>query len=100
VRALGASGYGVFALAVSIGTLVLLPSDFGLPAAVARFVAERREQPLTAAGVLLRGVQLKLIGASIGSLALWIASAPIANAYGDLRLKWPLRWIALSIFGQ
>jgi O-antigen/teichoic acid export membrane protein len=100
VRALGASGYGVFALAVGIGTVVLLPSDFGLPAAVARFVAERREQPLKAAAVLLRGVQLKLIGASVGSLILWIASAPISDVYGDARLKWPLRWMALSIFGQ
>jgi O-antigen/teichoic acid export membrane protein len=100
VRSLGASGYGVFALAVGVGTVVLLPSDFGLPAAVARFVAERRESPLKAAGVLLRGVQLKLIGATVGSVGLWIASVPVADIYGNPRLKWPLRWMALSIFGQ
>jgi len=100
VHALGAKGYGVFALAVGIGTVVLLPSDFGLPAAVARFVAEQRGQPLKAAGVLVRGMQLKLIGASLAALGMWLASAPISHAYGEPQLKWALRWMGLSVFGH
>ena len=52
VRALEPEGYGLFALALSIGGLVLVPSDFGLSQAAARFVAERRGSPAGIAAVL------------------------------------------------
>src|SRR5690349_1231941 len=42
VRALGPTRYGVFALAVGIGALIVLPSDFGISSSTARFVAEHR----------------------------------------------------------
>ena len=44
VRELEPSGYGVFALAVSVGSLVLPFSDFGISQSTARFIAERRGQ--------------------------------------------------------
>jgi O-antigen/teichoic acid export membrane protein len=42
VRALGPKGLGVLALAISIGTLMLLPADFGLSSSAARYIAEHR----------------------------------------------------------
>ena len=36
VRALGPARYGVFALAVGIGALLVLPSDFGISSSTAR----------------------------------------------------------------
>ncbi len=100
VRKLGPSQYGTFAVALSVGLLVLLPSDFGLPAAVARFVAERREDSRAVSDMLMRGVQLKLAATAVGSLGLGALAVPIAGLYGDPRLVWPLRWIAVAIAGQ
>ena len=46
VRVLGPEDYGVFALAISVASLVFLPADFGISQSTARFVAEpRREDP-------------------------------------------------------
>ena len=42
VRALGPREFGVFTLAVSVGALVYLPSDFGISGSASRFIAERR----------------------------------------------------------
>jgi O-antigen/teichoic acid export membrane protein len=100
VRALGASGYGTFTLAVGVGALVWLPSDFGLAAAVARFVAERREDSRAVSGILARGLNLKLIGGIVASLALFASAPAIAAGYGDPGLVWPLRWISVAMFGQ
>ena len=40
VRVLGPEDYGVFALALSVASLVFLPADFGISQSTARFVAE------------------------------------------------------------
>ena len=45
VRKLGPSGYGVFALAVAIGAMVVLLADLGVTQSAERFIAERRSQP-------------------------------------------------------
>lgn len=100
VRALGPTGYGAFAIAVSISLLVLLPSDFGLSAAAARFLAERRHDADAAAGVLARGLHLKLIAGAVTTIALFAAAPLIAHAYGDPGLTWPLRWVSIALFGQ
>ena len=100
VRALGPHGYGAFAIAVSISLLVLLPSDFGLSAAAARFLAERRHDPEAASGVLARGLHLKLIAGAVTTVALFAAAPLIAHAYGDPGLTWPLRWVSIALFGQ
>lgn len=100
VRALGAKGYGVFAIAVSVSALAFLPSDFGLSAAVARFLAERREDAAAASAVLARGLQLKLVAGGVATLALFAAAPLIARAYGARGLTWPLRWVSIAMFGM
>ncbi len=42
LRALGPEDFGVFALAMSVGALVLIPSNLGISMAASRFVAESR----------------------------------------------------------
>jgi len=78
VRALGASGYGVYALAVSVGALLLLPAGLGLPWAVGRFLADHRADTDQARAILIMGLKLQIPAA----------------------LVWPLRWVALSLIGQ
>ena len=41
-RYLGPEQFGVFALAVGIGAVLVLPGDAGISTAAARFIAERR----------------------------------------------------------
>src|SRR3954463_6855648 len=40
VRALGPEDFGVLAIAIGLGTLCLLPGDFGVSTSTSRFVAE------------------------------------------------------------
>ena len=100
VRALNPSGYGVFVLAVSIGTLVLLLSDFGISASAQRFIAERRGDSAGIARILGDALSLKLVGATAVSAALFAAAGPIADAYGNQDLFWPIRVIAFAVLGQ
>ena len=100
VRALGPSSYGVFVLAIGVGSLALLPSDFGLSQSVARFIAERRSDRVAARDVLSQGLRLKLLAGAIASVVLVAAAEPIASAYGNHHLVWPLRWVALAVFAQ
>jgi stage V sporulation protein B len=100
VRALGASGYGVYALAVSVGGLLLLPAGLGLPWAVGRFLADHRGDINHARAILLVGLKLQVPAAVVASVGLFAASGAVAAAYGDPRLGWPLRWVALSLIGQ
>jgi len=46
---LGPATFGVFALAFGIGTLLVLPADFGISQSMARFLAERRGDRAAAA---------------------------------------------------
>lgn len=99
VRYLGPDDYGIFALALSVGGLLLLPADFGISRSAARFMAERLggSQP---AAVLRQAIALKAIGVGVIALALIAAAGPIANAYDQPSLEWPLRVIALALLGQ
>ena len=100
VRALGPDSFGIFALALSIGILVLLPSDFGLSQSTARFVAEHRTDLGRVADVFSDGLRLKLIGGAIIGLALFALAGPIAAAYDEPALVWPLRGMAVALFFQ
>ena len=71
-RELSPSGYGVLGLAGAVGGLVLLPADFGVSQAASRYVAENRDDPAEAAGVLGGSVRLKL-AVTVGSGALLFA---------------------------
>ena len=80
VRRLGPHDYGVYALALSVGGILLLPADFGVTRSAARFIAERRGNLAEIAGVLRHAIRLKAIGAGAVAVALIIAAGPIADA--------------------
>lgn len=100
VRVLGASGYGIYGLAVGVGGLLVLPAGLGLPMAVGRYLAEHRNDRAQAALILSLGLRLQLPVALVASAALFVLAAPIAHAYSHPRLLWPLRWMAVAIAGQ
>jgi O-antigen/teichoic acid export membrane protein len=100
IRALGADDYGVFALAASVGALVVIVSDFGITSSSGRFIAEHRGDRRAVAAVLADSFKLKLLVGTIASAALLATAGPIADAYGNSDLVWPLRAVALATFGQ
>jgi O-antigen/teichoic acid export membrane protein len=100
VRALGPTRYGVFALAVSIGGIVLLPSDFGISTSAGRFIAEHQSDRNAVAGVVSDALKLKLVVSTTVCSALFVLAGVIAHAYGVPTLAWPLRGVAIAIFGQ
>lgn len=100
VRVLEPSGYGLFALATSVGALAFLPADFGIVKATTRVIAERRDDAAAVRAVFLDAVRLKLlVGAPLCAL-LAVLAGPIADAYGAPGLVWPLRVVALAVLGQ
>jgi O-antigen/teichoic acid export membrane protein len=99
VRALGPTKYGVFALAVGIGALIVLPSDFGIGSATARFVAERRQDKDATGALVAEALRLKLMLSVVICGALFASAGAIAHAY-DEPLTTPIRAIALALFGQ
>jgi O-antigen/teichoic acid export membrane protein len=100
VRVLGPEDYGVFALAISVASLVFLPADFGISQSTARFVAEHRGERDRVAEVMADGLKLKFISSGVICLILFALAEPIANAYNAPDLTWPLRAVALALFGQ
>jgi O-antigen/teichoic acid export membrane protein len=100
IRYLGPDDYGVYALAVSVGGLFLLPMDFGVSRSAARFIAERRKDAAGVGAVLLSAVRLKAVGSGLGALALGALAGPISAAYGVDGLEWPLRIVAVAAFAQ
>ncbi len=100
VRVLGPGRYGVFALAVAIGGIVLLPSDFGISTSAGRFIAEHRSDQAGVASVVSDALKLKLLVSTVVCSVLFVLAGSIAHAYGVPSLTWPLRGIAIAIFGQ
>jgi len=100
VRSLGPTDYGLFALAVSVATLVLLPADFGISASTSRYLAERRGQLGAAAVVLRLALGLRLLVTAPIVVALWLLADPIASAYGEPGLAAPLRVMAVVLVGH
>lgn len=100
VRRLGPHDYGVFALALGVGALVALPADFGLSQSAARFVAERLGDRDAVASILAHAGRLKLILAGGLALALAALAEPIASAYREPDLAWPLRGIGAALACQ
>ncbi len=100
VRALGATGYGQYALAVNIAALLVLPTGLGLPMSVGRYLADHRSDPNQLRAILALGLRLQVPAGLIATVALFVAAGPVAHAYGDPQLFWPLRWVALSVMGM
>jgi O-antigen/teichoic acid export membrane protein len=100
VRALGPAGYGTFALAIGLSAILLLPADFGISASTGRFVAERLDSDAEIHGVVVMALRLKIAFAAVTALALFLLAGPLSDAYGSPELAWPLRGVALAMFGQ
>jgi O-antigen/teichoic acid export membrane protein len=100
VRYLGPEDYGVFALALGVASLVFLPADFGISQSTARYVAEHRGEDDRVAEVLADGFKLKLIASGVICVILFALAGPISNAYDAPEMVWPLRGVALAVFGQ
>src|SRR5919202_4071653 len=58
VRALGPREFGIFSLAVSVGGLLFLPSDFGIAGSTARFIAGRRGDRSAVAELMSDAIRL------------------------------------------
>ena len=100
VRALGPEDYGVFALAMGVGSLALIPSDFGISQAASRFLAESRDDRGAVAGVFADALRLKIAISGFFCLVLALVAGPVADAYDTPDLAWPIRLLAFGIFGQ
>lgn len=98
LRALGPDGYGVFALALGIGSVVGFIADFGIPYSVSRFLAESRHDHERIVSLLSDALRLKLASAALITGALFLLAGPLAAAYDNPALAWPIRGIALSLF--
>ena len=99
VRLLGPHSYGVYALALSVGGIVLLPVDAGVTMATARLLsgAPRRRE---AAEIVRAGLAVKLAIGVAASIALAAVAPVIADAYGDSGLVWPIRLVAGVVLAQ
>ena len=100
VRALGARGYGVYALATSISGLLLYPAYLGLPLAIGRFLADHLGDLQQLRSILRLGLRLQVSVAALVGLALFAAAGLVAHLYGARHLAWPLRWAAVALTGQ
>jgi O-antigen/teichoic acid export membrane protein len=100
VRVLEPAEFGLFALAVSLGTLVLLPADFGISAASSRLIAEHRGSAEDVRTLFVDVVRLKLVVAGALCAVLFALAGPIADLYATEGLAWPIRLIAVAVLGQ
>jgi O-antigen/teichoic acid export membrane protein len=100
VRALGPKDFGLLALAIGLGTLVLLPGDFGISNSTSRFVAEARGDWGLIGGLVRHALRLKLAAASLLAVALFLLAEPIADGYGHEELDGVLRAISIAVFFQ
>ncbi len=100
VRALGPEEFGLFSLALSVVAVLLIPSDLGVSHSAGRFLAERFGDRAAAIAILGMTLRLRIISATLIASALFALAGPIANAYGTPELEWPLRGVAIALFGQ
>jgi O-antigen/teichoic acid export membrane protein len=100
VRALDPEGYGVLALALGFAGLIILPADFGVSPSAARFIAEHRGDDRAVAAVLFKALRLKLVLTAGMAILLIVLAEPIASLYDQPDLAWPLRGVAVALFGQ
>ncbi|HLI59614.1 MAG TPA: oligosaccharide flippase family protein [Solirubrobacteraceae bacterium] len=99
-RRLGSHGYGILALALGVFGLALLPSDFGVSYALARFVADHRDDRPRLLNVIADGLRLKFLAGVVVSALLFALASPIAGWYHLPALTWPIRGVSIALFGQ
>lgn len=79
--------------------LVSIPADLGITGSTGRFVAEARTDRVRAAGVVADALVLKAVASAATSSALFATAGWIAAGYGEPDLVWPLRGVAVALFG-
>jgi O-antigen/teichoic acid export membrane protein len=100
VRALGPAEYGIFALALSVSSIALGVADAGVSSSTARFAAEHRHDRSAVGALFVNSLKLKIMVTGFAALTLVLLATPIAHAYGEPGLVWPLRAIGVAMFGQ
>jgi O-antigen/teichoic acid export membrane protein len=100
VRALGPDDYGVFALALGVGTALTIVADLGITPSAARFIAERVPDTASVRRLVANAEMLKISALVPLSAALAVGAGLIADAYGNSDLETPLRLMAIALFGQ
>jgi O-antigen/teichoic acid export membrane protein len=100
VRLLDPDGYGVYALALGMGVVMLPFLDLGVSISATRFAAEHRDDPSAVWTVLASAVRLKLAISAAGGIALFMLAGPIADGYDVPELRWAIRVMALSVIAQ
>ena len=99
-RRLGPEEFGVFAVALGLGAILVLPADFGVSQSAARFIAERRGDAGAVSGVFRNALQLKLLTSCGVAAALFLAAGPLEDAFDAEGLDWALRGMSIAIVGQ
>ena len=98
-RMVGVSSYGVYTIAFSIFSLLLLGGQMGMDRAIVRYVSEYQSAGRLdrAKTVLIRSLQLSAGGTLLAALALYISANRIAQVYASAQLTSVLRYFALAL---
>jgi O-antigen/teichoic acid export membrane protein len=99
-RAASADDVGLFYLALSVVGLVSIFSDFGMPAALARYVPylEGKGEKKKISGILLANYLLSGGASAILAIIMWLGSDAIGAAYQNLALPESLRILSVYLF--
>ncbi len=100
IRALGPSSFGIFTLALSLTGIGGLVARFGVPQSLARFLADNRADPVACSGLIRDALHLTIVTATAVGGILFLAAEPIASAYGESGLVWPLRGMAVALVAE
>ena len=100
VRALSPDDYGRYAIAIAVGSIVLLPSDFGISSSAARSIAEAYGNKKKIALIFSVALRLKLISALVIGGIIFAAAPFIAKIYSDPSLTTPIRIIGVAVAAQ
>ncbi len=99
-RALAAGQFGAFTFGLSVITLATLFADLGISSSTARFIAERRDQPNTAAAVFQTAIRLKLFTGVPVTALLFVLAGPICAVFGIADAVWVVRGCAIAMLMQ
>jgi len=100
VRLLDPGGYGIYALALGMGVVMLPFLDLGIAISSTKFIAEHRDDHRAVRAVLASALRLKLLISLVAGAALFALAGPIAEGYDAPELKWAVRVMALSVIAQ
>ena len=100
VRLLGPEEYGIYALALGMGVVMLPLLDLGVSISSTRFIAEHRDESSAVRSVIASSLRLKLLISAFAGTALIILAEPIASAYDIPALAWALRAMAIAVVAQ